>query len=82
MAMHTGIRVMFIVELYDLEPALIHIKVDISLFKIRCRGFPEYRIRILCFNSFPSRKTNPVAVMFRRYIEQIQRIMMCFAVDT
>lgn len=33
------VRVIFIEELYDLESALVHIKVDISLFKIRRHGY-------------------------------------------
>lgn len=68
-AMYMRIRVMFIVELYDMKSTLIHIEVDISLFEIRCDGFPKHSIRILCFNGFPSRKTNSLAVIFWRYIE-------------
>lgn len=56
MVMHiVRIRMVFIVELNDLESTLIHIEVDITLFEIRLAGFPEHSFRILCFNSFPSR---------------------------
>ena len=64
--MQLRIRTVFIVEIYDLESALIH--VEVKLLKIRSHSSPEHSIRILCFNGFPSRKTNPLAVMFWRYI--------------
>ncbi len=68
-AMYMRIRVMFIVELYDMESTLIHIEVDISLFEIRCHEFPKAQYPDTVLQWLSSRKTNPLAVIFWRYIE-------------
>ena len=46
--------VMFIAKFDDVKAAFVHIKIDISFFKIRRYGFPYERFVMFLFNRVPS----------------------------
>ena len=43
----------FAPKLIDLKTALIDVKVNVALLKIRCAGFPDLCLRMQCFHCLP-----------------------------
>ncbi len=44
---------MIVPELHDVEPAAVHIKMDVALFEIRRTGFPNLDFRVHGFHGLP-----------------------------
>ena len=52
-----------IVKFHDMEAALVHIKVDVALFKIRGVCLPDFRLRIFFLDQPPDFLTDSAAVI-------------------
>ena len=56
------VRMMGVKELHDMEPAAVHIKVDVTLFEIGRYGFPHLDLRIHFFYRTPCGIADSLAV--------------------
>lgn len=61
------IRVMTIIELYDMKTTAVHVKVDVSFFKIRSNRLPDSYLRMQPLDLTPGSITNSLAVHLWRY---------------
>ena len=55
-----------------MEPAAIHIEMNITLFKIGRAGLPDFHFRVQRFDCLPCRVTNPLAVNTGCHKETLQ----------
>lgn len=76
-----GVFVLGIEEFHYVEAASIHIKMNISLFKIRGNGFPNFCVRVQLFNFFPNSLSHTTTLRSIFYIEEIKMIALCFFVN-
>ena len=63
---------MLVPELHDVEPAAVHIKMDVALFEIRSAGFPNDDFRMQLLDEAPGRVTYAFAMDFWVDEEQLQ----------
>ena len=64
-----GHRVMRIIKLYNMETAFIHIKMNITLLKVWRVRFPDFYVRVFCFNHLPYFLPNSTTVAIRIDVE-------------
>lgn len=72
---------MFVPELHDVEPAAVHIKMDVALFEIRRTGFPNLDFRVHGFHGLPRCLTDAFAMNFGRDEQQFQFAFGFFSVN-
>lgn len=63
---------MAVKEFNNLKPTAIHIKMNLTFFKIWRHGFPDFHLRKHLFNLTPSAVANSLTVAFWRNKKQIQ----------
>ena len=63
---------MAVKEFNNLKPTAIHIKMNVTFFKIWRHGFPDFHLRKHLFNLTPSAVANSLTVAFWRNKKQIQ----------
>ena len=63
---------MFVPELHDVEPAAVHIKMDVALLEIRRAGFPNDDFRMQLLDETPGSVTYAFAMDFWVDEEQLQ----------
>ena len=63
-------------KLVDHKPAFVDVKVDITLFKIRCAGFPNNRFGVHAFYLEPRSVANALAVLVWQSEQYLQVIVM------
>ena len=76
-----GIFVFGIIEFHYVKTAAIHVKMNISLFKIRGNGFPNPCFRIQLFKLFPNKLsyTSSLYPMFN--IDKIKMIALSLFIN-
>lgn len=63
-------------KLNDMEPAAVHVKVDVPFFKIRCDRLPHPHFRMQPLHRAPSRIVDALAVRLGRDEQQVQIAML------
>ena len=72
---------MRIEKFHNMKTALVHVEMDVALFKIRSMRLPYFRFRVFCFDQAPDFQPCAPAVAPRIDIQQIQRIAPGFQID-
>ena len=68
-------------KLIYLKSALVHVKVNVSLFEIWRASLPDLCFGVQSFYRLPSAVADTLAVLFGKGKEYFQMISMCFFVD-
>ena len=66
----------FAPKLIYLKAALVYVKMNVALFKIRSAGFPDLSFRVECFNSQPSAVADALAVLLGGYEKKLQMVVV------
>lgn len=53
---------MLVEKLYGVKSAAINVKVDVPLFKIRCVGLPDFRVRMPFLDGLPDSLADALAL--------------------
>ena len=68
-------------KLVDLKAALVDVKMDVPLLKIRRAGLPDHRLGMQRLDRLPRAKANALAVLVGRRKEDLQMVVVRFPVD-
>lgn len=76
-----GHRVFLIEKLCNMKSANIYIKVNVTLVKVGCAGFPYLCIRIHLLQFKPDLFADAFTLNAILYKQQIKMVMLCFFID-
>ena len=75
-----GLKI-FTPEFIDLKAALVHVKMDVALFKIRCAGFPDLGFGVECFHRLPRAVADAPAMCFGGHEQNFKVIVLRLLID-
>ncbi|ERM10008.1 hypothetical protein L584_15120 [Pantoea agglomerans Tx10] len=76
-----NIGMFFIEEFNDFEPALVYVKMDITLFKIGRMCLPGYCLGIFFLNQMPGFKAYASSLLSSHQEKEVERIVMGFIIN-